>query len=1280
MKSLKKYFQVILCFMAFAVASFLFAFAPSVGSYAALNTTKESYNMAIEAVKMPRATYVDEEGKQFLRVPFLNVKWDSSAKYTIRVIDVDCVTAHDYKVGAASGEETSQADANYFTKVGEEYLQISSLNKGYYKVLYIVEEGSKLFYTQPTTIYVKNANYEFDYSIQTGEDSGLKVLVPETVAKSDSADAKIKLPVAHIKNANTGAILEGVTADIRVFNDFGTVLEASSGIIEVVDGVTYFKPTTIGKYTIEYSYNYGKKLPEQITIEVKEDFTAPTSDDLTIKSASFDSLQLGEVISLKKVDEIAVNSKTKDNIQKNIKSIVVSNGTVSKTLKNNEYKFKLVPSSFEGLDEDKLSSLLGQWEATYTIVDAYGNEKSKTFSLGTVKDAKAPQVYMAYDYELDAETKLPVDESKINTNILNEFKTELGYNELYFPAIYATSNVASYKDFIFVRYIAKTNTTTSLPENRYYIDNIMEKDGERYVISAADTSYTKNLNKALIDGNTIKAGESNKAVKFEFNVEDPSTMAGEYVLGYEVYYAKDGKKVTGEGEFTVDNSLFRFTILSAPTREPASNVDHKVEISNIADGETIESDGKIEVKISASETKRTTSEGESTDKVDKYLKNAVFYYYSTSSSDLQTDLDSAFAAAVQARTTQFGTEHIFDSEKFVEIMKAKYNGFAYATLNDSKNYDLKLENFENYSSSKFVNIVAISVDDDAHIAYAKKTLSIKDMTDSAAPVFKGINEAHSFDVADLSSVVVKRGQEVVLPEVSFEDNDKTLELDVYYYRSTNDNKMPGSTEYLTPDDVRLYDNYNGLGLSRIVGGKITTTNEGVYHVVYSATDDAGNTTFVYFTFQVILETKPTFDVTVTGVKPDGSIINCEAGAEIKFNPVLKDNNSNPIEGNAYAYVAEGSGYKKLGEANKFAFNKAGTYVVKFVATYLNGGATETVNTDGYSYTINVTNPEFKWDDNFDSSKYKYAPKNSVVTLPMLSASRGSQPADDISVVVKFKGENITVTRNTELSAFQFTTGSATGDYEVEYIATLGSDRITQPKFTIKAGDSVAPTINIDHEDELGQDLVYDGSTNIEYTINLVPRSTSTRERKLEIIITNGDNKQVYNTNLVLKDRNENGEIEELAWDNLEVVLKNGNSTMSASSTDTYSKTYTISATGSYKLVITAKDDNGNPQVKEIEFNIKSETKVEKQKDTVVGVVLIVLSLVILAGVILFFTFTGKGKGGSNKSKAVKQPKEKQEKSIEAEKVEETVEAKEEVAASDEEAQASDDEAKSGDVE
>ncbi len=1301
MKSLKKYFKVILCFMAFAVASFLFAFAPSFGSYAALNTAKEGYNMAVKAVKMPRSVYVDDNGQKSLRIPLLTGTWQDSAKYTVRVVDVTGNSIeHDYVVGAAAGHETSEEDANYFNKIevdGQEYLSITSLNEGTYKILYILEENGHKYYSPATTVTVDSVEYGYDYSIQTdGENKGLKHLIPETVKQSSQDSAKIELPVAHIMDKKSKTILEGVTANIKIFNDFGTILNASSELVEVVDGVTYFKPKTIGKYTIEYSYNFGKTDPQQFTIEVKSesDFTAPTSEELTIEIPKIDSVELGQKnITL---PEVTVNSKNKSKIQHNIKSIVISKGNISKELNNNNRTFDMTKEFFN--QDNYSSAMLGDWDVKYTIVDAYGNEKSIKVKLDNVKDSTNPEVFMAYDYnteDANAMKALNENASKISSTIATEFKSQLGYNELYFPAIYAKDSVTSYEDFIFVRYIAKTNTDTSKNENRYYIDNVMLKDDERHLITADETSYTKNLNKNLIVDGTVNAGDANKAVKFNFNVEDPSTMAGEYVLGYEVYTKAKNGLTKQTGVYKIDNTLLKFTILSTDVAETTTNVEHKVEITNLADAQSIESNGSLTVNINASETKRTTTAGESTEKVDKRLKNAVFYYYKANGAgDLKQDLTDAFNAAKNARQTQglhYGTEHIFESAAFKNAMIGKYEKFTYATEKDKNNYKLTLEGYDPAYGNN-VYIVAISLDDDANIAYTVKTLNIKNVGNADAPVAK-CEDAHSLDSAtdhNLANKVFKRGDTIKLPDVSFADDDKSLQLSVYYYME-GENGPVGvkGYKYSTPMNKLMRNNVSvdGTLKSMIYGGEIHADKDGTYHVVYSATDDAGNTTFMYFTYTVATQAKPSFNVTFTGdyTSVSGVLISGETGMEIKFNPVLKKNDGTLINTGVTVepiITDNGNEYKLGGDDFSYIFNGQGSFKIKFVATYNDGSETSTFESD--TFTIKTTYPEFKWNDsNFDSSNYAYAPKNSTVTLPFLTASRGKESADEITVSVKFKGDKVDVVKNATSTAWEFVTGNVAGDYEVVYTATIqGSSPITK-SFKIKVGDNVAPRISISHESDLKQDLIYDGSTNIEYTVRFIPTNSASgsRTRKLEIIITNGDNKTTYDLALDVKDRNEMGQDVDLSWNNVKVELKNGNSTMSSTTPETYMNTYTISATGVYKLVIKATDDNNNTETKEIEFNVKSETKVEKDKDTVVGVVLIVLSLVILAGVILFFAFTGKGKGGANKAKATKQPKSKdvkaekveteEVKSEEAEKVEETTETVEEN---------NDEQPKSGDVE
>ena len=143
MKVLKKYFKVVLCFMAFALCSFMFAFTPSISAAMAVNYTIAPYNAAINAIKMP-TTEVDysKTGAKF-RIPLLEnyglaegvALKDSTEDYTIRVID-PAGYAHDYTI---DGQEN---DASYFKGIEEDtndnnkkYLVVNAKNDGDYKLI-----------------------------------------------------------------------------------------------------------------------------------------------------------------------------------------------------------------------------------------------------------------------------------------------------------------------------------------------------------------------------------------------------------------------------------------------------------------------------------------------------------------------------------------------------------------------------------------------------------------------------------------------------------------------------------------------------------------------------------------------------------------------------------------------------------------------------------------------------------------------------------------------------------------------------------------------------------------------------------------------------------------------------------------------------------------------------------------------------------------------------------------------------------------------------------------
>ena len=131
---LSKYLKVALCFMAFALCSFMFAFSPTYTAVQAAEMAIESYNVAINALKMPTEEVNYDEGDEF-NIPLLTsstaMGTTAPTNYTIRVIDPTGVK-HDFVVGTSSTNnffakqfEASQEQADKLGLVkGNQYLSI----------------------------------------------------------------------------------------------------------------------------------------------------------------------------------------------------------------------------------------------------------------------------------------------------------------------------------------------------------------------------------------------------------------------------------------------------------------------------------------------------------------------------------------------------------------------------------------------------------------------------------------------------------------------------------------------------------------------------------------------------------------------------------------------------------------------------------------------------------------------------------------------------------------------------------------------------------------------------------------------------------------------------------------------------------------------------------------------------------------------------------------------------------------------------------------------------
>ena len=71
MKTMNKYFKVILCFIAFVICSFMIVLSPSITAVSAMEKAMAEYDMAIKSIQMP--TKVSPNSKNVKEQKFLTV-------------------------------------------------------------------------------------------------------------------------------------------------------------------------------------------------------------------------------------------------------------------------------------------------------------------------------------------------------------------------------------------------------------------------------------------------------------------------------------------------------------------------------------------------------------------------------------------------------------------------------------------------------------------------------------------------------------------------------------------------------------------------------------------------------------------------------------------------------------------------------------------------------------------------------------------------------------------------------------------------------------------------------------------------------------------------------------------------------------------------------------------------------------------------------------------------------------------------------------------------------
>ncbi len=1296
MKLVKKNLKIFLLFLAFAIVSVVFAISPILTTVPMVEAANAQQMLSILQIPKVNKTVDGTRGEKLI-IPLLNADTNTSVKkYTVRVYDTSN-TPHDCVVDASS-TEVSITNTDYFTyhkdqsqpnkaseneNVNKNFtipansLEYKGLTKGNYGIVYFYEDEGRTYYSDRYTVSVESALYDLDFTIidDGNPDFGKKQFVREEMKLNGEA---VKLPVAYVKQKGDGsnAVIAKIAEPTMTYYNGPTdktLTEEEQGriLVKGEDGCT-FNPIKEGVYTFTYEYPNGNKPSVSKVIRVTSNYKQKdsskfyaTQPDLTSLKADNGSVKLGSTnVNLPDVHVYEEGSTAE--VEHNVVNIEIYNAShpeIKKTLKNNDFTFDFTKEFFEQSSYDNMA---GRWEIVYTVEDLYGNQFTKSVSL-TIKDDATPEVYMAYNYEVekadgqDAAGENLWENGKLNgklkdagaivTDFATDFKKEIyltANTDIYFPAIYATNLTSDFNEMTFVRYMVSNSGT-------YYIDNL-ERNGNQ-LVKVSDSNINRNaygegLNAEGTEDEGLKATESknvttgqmNKVTRFKFTKDAYDKIEdGEEFTLYYYAIAKNGQRyyIRESG-----SEAYKFKIYK---EKSASEDAPTLTINNVTNNTSIYLEDEMLVTFTAKDSN-----------LNDKLKTQLFYYYG--SLDAESQLEAALTETNSTNYIDSMTCNILDDDTFLKNWRTKLSGgesaaLYKANLNSFTDSSFKFNFDHTESKTGTVTLVMVTINDQGKIAYATRTLNIIDTSDHVAPTSTATysGDAGWSESVSHATKKFKQAEAIALPEVTFNDASK-LSLEVYYYVTDTDGNIVSS--YASPESngESIYD----LTTNKIQNIQITPMRDGVYYVVYVATDMVNNSTMRYFTFTVEDDSKPQLHVEV--IRPDGEEVNSEgtitAPVGTKFTFVTNATDKNGNDASSLVTFEDpkvkGTGYK-IHPNSTYELTQEGDYLFTFNAKYTESG----IAADSVTIKITITAPaEIQFDDLDKVSFTDAYSKGDTVFIQSVSAKLGNKNATvhpevtvDISGGKKGQKVELTPAMQGENEGWQFTIDEENAVYHIVYVAEMddSEDTKTSQSFDIKVGDNKEkPTITVsaDSEAALTKDIEFDGTT-IEYTLTL-----DKVNKKLFVKAVAG-NKTIIDSidlGLVLSDLDDKGVETSVSnlWNNLTFELRNADNTLSPvdENTDEGYKTYNITATGEYTIRLVTHDQTPNESLPyEIKFNVNQKAEVSHINDTVVGIVLIVISLVVLVGVILFFTFTGK-KGGSKKGKNKSTKKETTETNVE----------------------------------
>lgn len=446
-----------------------------------------------------------------------------------------------------------------------------------------------------------------------------------------------------------------------------------------------------------------------------------------------------------------------------------------------------------------------------------------------------------------------------------------------------------------------------------------------------------------------------------------------------------------------------------------------------------------------------------------------------------------------------------------------------------------------------------------------------------------------------------QGAEIVIPTIVFED-------DVISGLNTEISIVCKSGE-----KTIAYDAYDAMAIRNQTAGTYTlakasfvAATAGTYTVSVKATDAAGNVVIKFLTYTVT-------DASYTGRLRFTNIGLTDTKMELGDTFKLPVANIVGQSSDDYAYevrcVAGPSGYSLNND--KFKPTKVGEYTLEYVM-YLKSNPETTVDSETYSVKFTVedsTNPEIyvNWkqtivnDENatgeilgaYEKGTKLLLPKFSAADLSGINASKSmitiTCSSSSTSRVIEF--DKMAAEYDKGMSGNMYYTFAKDGEYTITYTVCDNAGNTNKQTFTVKVGDLEAPEL------EVSDDVI---------------KSSYKLDDEITIDLTD-DSKNYFEVSDLVDTA--------ISKENIKVKLTVNGTEVKNAETENGKYKFVLADAGDYELTFTVKDSAGNESEVVKTFSIAEKAEGGMTQSETMLTVMIVISVVVLAGVVVYFVIS-----------------------------------------------------------